>query len=98
MRGVYKIAFKFKLRDALPCNKTKRKITIEKGLRKIDYELDVVNFIRFQLQTRSLLKQLFTTAKRKAERDLKSHLYNDQPSASDDSGNIDPDPFEELPP
>ncbi len=99
MRGVYKIAFKFDLKGAFSCNKTKRMITIEKGLRKIDYELNVVNFIRFQLQTRSLLKQLFTISKRKAARDLKSHLYSDQPSASDDSGNIDPDPFEheELP-
>ncbi len=92
MRGVYKIAFKFKLRDSFPCNKTKRKIAKEKGLRKIDYELDVVNFIRFQLQTRSLLKQLFTTEKRKAASDFKSHLVSDQPSASDDSGIIDPDP------
>ena len=41
-----------------------------------------------------MLKQLFTTSKRKAARDLKSHLYSDQPSVSDDSGNIDPDPFE----
>ena len=47
MRGVYKIAFKFKLRDAFYCNKNKRKIAIEKGLRKIDNELNVVNFIRF---------------------------------------------------
>ena len=72
MRGVYKIAFKFKLRDGLSCNKTKRKIAVDKGLRKIDYELDVANFIRFQLQTRNLLRQLFTTEKINKARDLKS--------------------------
>ncbi len=98
MRRVYKIAFKFRLRDAFYCNKTKRKITLDRGLGKIDYELDVVNFIRFQLQTRSLLKQLFTAEKRKAARDLKSHLDCDQPSASDDSGNMEPDPFENVEP
>ncbi len=94
MRGVYKIAFEFKLRDLSSCNKTKRKMAIEKGLRKIDYDLDVVNFIRFQLQTRSLLKQMVTTEKRKAARNLKSHLESDTSHASDDSGNMYSDPFE----
>ena len=94
MTGVFKIAFKFKLGELPSCNKTKRKKAMEKGLRKIDGELDVVNFIRFQLQTRSLLKQLFTTENRKSAKDLKSHLYSDPSHASDESGNIDPDPFE----
>jgi hypothetical protein len=66
MRGVYKTAFKFKLRDASSCKKTKRKLAMDRGQQRIDYELDVVNFIRFQLQTRSLMKQLFTTERRKA--------------------------------
>ena len=69
-------------------------MAIEKGLRKIDYDLDVVNFIRFQLQTRSLLKQLFTTEQRKTAKDLKSHFDSDPSDASDESDNIDPDPFE----
>ncbi len=50
---------------------------MNRGLGRIDYELDVVNFIRFQLQTHSLLKQLFTADKRKAASDLKSHLNSD---------------------
>ncbi len=94
MTGVFKVAFKFKLRDLPDCNKTKRKKTIEKGLTRIDGELDVVNFIRFQLQTRSLLKQLFTAEQRKSAKDLKSHINSDPSDASDESGNIDPDPFE----
>ena len=88
MRGVYKIAFEFKLKDLSSCNKTKRRIAIEKGLRRIDYDLDVINFIRFQLQTRNLLKQLVTTDKIKAAKDLKSHLDNDHQSASDDSSDL----------
>jgi hypothetical protein len=98
VRRVFKIAFKFELKDASWCNKTKRKIAIDRGLRKIDYELDVVNFIRFQLQTRSLLKQLFTAEKRQAARNLKPHHDCDQPSASDDSSNMEPDPFEQVEP
>ena len=77
MTGVFKVAFKFKLRDLPSCNKTKRKKAMEKGKRLIDGELDVVNFIRFQLQTRSLLKQLFTTEKRKSAKDLKYHFDSD---------------------
>ena len=94
MTGVFKVAFKFKLADLPSCNKTKRKKAIEKGLSKIDGELDVVNFIRFQLQTRSLLKQLFTTEQRKSAKDLKSHIDSGPSDASDESGNINPDPFE----
>ena len=94
MTGVFKVAFKFKLGDLPSCNKTKRKKAIEKGLSKIDGELDVVNFIRFQLQTRSLLKQLFKTEQRKSAKDLKSHIDSDPSHASDESGNIDPDPFD----
>ncbi len=94
MKGVFKVAFNFKVRDLPSCNKTKRKKTIEKGLSKIDGELDVVNFIRFQLQTRSLLKQLFTTEQRKSAKDLKSNINSDPSVTSDESGNIDPDPFE----
>ena len=77
MTGVFKVGFKFKLGDLPSCNKTNRKKAIEKGQRKIDGELDVVNFIRFQLQTRSLLKQLFTTEQRKSAKDLKSHINSD---------------------
>ena len=77
MTGVFKVAFKFKLADLPSCNKTKRKKAIQKGLSKIDGELDVVNFIRFQLQTRSLLKQLSTTEQRKSAKDLKSHIDSD---------------------
>ena len=54
----------------------------------------MVNFIRFQLQTRSLLKQLFTTEKIKSAKYLKSHFDSDPSNASDESGNIDPDPFD----
>lgn len=74
---VYTIAFKFKMIYALSCYKIRRKIKMNRGLGRIDYELDVVNFIRFQLQTHSLLKQLFTADKRKAASDLKSHLNSD---------------------
>ena len=81
------------MRDIFPCNKTKRKRAMERGLAKIDDELEVTNFIRFNLQTRSLLKQLFTAEKRKAARDLKFHLDSEQSPASDESGNIEPDPF-----
>ncbi len=94
MTGIVKVAFKFELRDLPSCNKTKRKKAIEKGLSKIDGELDVVKFIRFQLQTRSLLKQLFTSEQRKSAKDLKLHIDSDPSDASDESGNIDPDPFE----
>jgi hypothetical protein len=94
MTGIFRVAFKLKLRDLPSCNKTKRKKAIEKGLSKIDGELDVVNFIRFQFQTRSLLKQLFTAEQRKSAKDLKSHIDSDPSDASDESGNIDPDPFE----
>ena len=41
---------------------------------KIDFDLDVVTFIRFKLQTWSLLKQQVTIEKVKAGRDLKSQL------------------------
>jgi hypothetical protein len=74
---VYKTAFTFNLRDASPCSKTKQKRAEERGLAKIDYELDVANFIRFHLQTRSLLKQLFNAEKRKAANDFKHHLESD---------------------
>ena len=94
MTGVFKVAFKFKLADLPSCNKTKRKKAIEKGLSKIDGELDVVNFIRFQLQTRSLLKQLFTAEQRKSAKNLKTHIESDPSDASDESGNINQDPFE----
>ncbi len=47
MLGVFKVAFKFKLGELLSCIRTKRKKAMEKGLRKIYFELDVVNFIRF---------------------------------------------------
>ena len=33
---VYKIEFKFELKDAFSCNKTKRRIKIDRGLKKID--------------------------------------------------------------
>ena len=72
IRPVFKIALTFNLRDALPCNKTKRKLAIDRGLKKIDAELDVANYIRFHLQTRCLLKQIFTADKRKTATDLKS--------------------------
>ena len=62
-------------------------------MEKISDELDVVNFIRFHLQTRSLLKQLFSAEKRKEARDLKSH-FNIQSPASEESSNMEPDPFE----
>jgi hypothetical protein len=94
MSGVFKTAFKFRLRDAFLCNKTKRRKAIDRGLGKIDDELDVVNFIRFHLQTRSLLKQLFSAEKRKAARDFKSHLNSEQSPASEESSNLEPDPFE----
>ncbi len=94
MTGIFKVAFKLKLEDLPACNKTKRKKAIEKGLSKIHGELDVVNFIRFKIQTRSLLKQLFTTEQRKSAKDLKSHIHSDPSDASDETGNIDPDPFE----
>ena len=81
--GVFKVAFKFKLRELPSCNKTKRKKAMEKGLRKIDGELDVVKFIRYQLQTRSLLKQLFTTEQRKSAKDLKPHIDSDPSNATD---------------
>jgi hypothetical protein len=82
----------------LSCNKTKRRIKIDKGLSKIDDELDVVNFIRFKLQTRNLLKQLFRIEQRRQARNLKSHLDSDQQSASDDSCNMESDPFENKKP
>jgi hypothetical protein len=47
--------------------------------------LDVANFIRFHLQTRNLLKQLFNAEKRKAAKDLKSHLESDRIPDSDES-------------
>ena len=83
MSKVYKIAFKFTLKDASPCNKTKRKRAEERGLEKIDYELDVVNFIRFHLQTRILLKQLFNDENWRASRDFKHYLDSDQIPDSD---------------
>ncbi len=82
---VNKTALKFSLRDAPPCNKTKQKRAVERGLEKIDNELDVASFIRFHLQTRNLLKQLFNAEKRKAAEDLKSHLDSDQIPDSDES-------------
>jgi hypothetical protein len=71
---VYKTAFKFNLRDFSPCNKTKMRRALDRGLAKIDDELDVSNFIRFHLQSRGFFKQLLTSEKRKAARDLKYHL------------------------
>ena len=87
---VYKTALKISLRDALPFTKTKKMKAIERGIAKIDFELDVVNFIRFHLQTRSLLKHLVSAEKRKKARDLKCHLDSDQIPDSDQSAEIDP--------
>jgi hypothetical protein len=49
MRGVFKIEFKFELRDLLPCRKTERRRAVNRGQAKIDDELDVASFIRFHL-------------------------------------------------
>ncbi len=91
--AVFRTAFKFNLRDLFPCNKTKTRRAIDRGLAKIDDELDVANVIRLHLQSRWFFKQLFTKEKRKAARDLKSHLDTEQSPASDESGNNEPDPF-----
>jgi hypothetical protein len=93
LTAVYRTAFKFNLRVLFPCNKTKMRRAIDRGLAKIDDELDVANVIRLHLQSRWFFKQLFTKEKRKAARDLKSHLYSDQSPDSDESGNMKPDPF-----
>ena len=76
-----------------PCNNTDRRRAINRGIAKIGDELDVANVIRFRLQSHRLFKQLFTTEKRKAAMDLKSHLNSDQSPASDESENKEPDPF-----
>jgi hypothetical protein len=47
--------------------------------------LDVASFIRFHLQTRNLLKQLFKAEERKAAKDLKYHLDSDKLPDSDES-------------
>ena len=75
--GVFKTKFNIKLGDLLPCNNKRVKDRGLKGLRVIDDKLDVANFIRFHLQTRGLLKQLFTAEKRKAAKNLLSHLHSD---------------------
>lgn len=62
---------------------------------KINYELDVVNFVRIQMKTRSLLKQLITVEKKVAATNLKSYLDSDQQSASDDS-EMQSDPFSQA--
>ena len=35
--------------ESLPCRKTKRKQSIENGMKMIYQELDIINFIRFEL-------------------------------------------------
>ncbi len=50
---------------------------------KISKELDVANFIKFHLGTRTLLKQLFSREKRKAARVFQRHLESDQSPDSD---------------
>jgi len=92
--GVFKIAFKFKLADLRTCNKTKRKKAIEKGKKKIEDELDIIHFIRFQVQTRSLLKQLCTTEEQKKAKDLKCYLHSNH--VSEESDNPGSDPFETI--
>ena len=59
-----------------------------KGLRVIDKNLDVANFIRFNLQTRGLLKQLFDSEKRRAAKDFKNHIDSDQVGSD---GSSEPD-------
>ena len=93
MSGVFKTAFKFKLWDSFICNKAKRRKAINIGLGKINNELDVIKFVRFHLQTRSLMKQLFTAEQRKAAKDLKFHLNSEQSPASEDSSNMQPEPL-----
>ena len=56
----------------------------------------MANFIRCHLQTYSLLKKLFAAGMKKAGKDLKSHLNSVQSPCSDESGNIEPDPFEQI--
>jgi len=73
--GVFKTKSSIKLGDFVPCSK--KRVNALKGLKVIDDKLDVANFIRFHLQTRGLLKQLFTKEKRKAAKDFKSHLESD---------------------
>ena len=85
MSSVYKIPFNFKLQDAFPCSKTKTRRQIDRGLAKIEKQLDVANFIRDHLQMRQLLKQLFDLEQRKAARDLKLHLDSSQSSDSEES-------------
>lgn len=93
---VYKTEFKISLRDALPFSKTKKMKAIERGIAKIVFELDVVNFIRFHLQTRSLLKHLVSAEKRKKAKDLKCHLDSDQIPDSDQSVELDPQKHLEI--
>ena len=50
--------FVFKWRDALPCRKTKQRRVRDRGLKRIERELDVLHFIRFHFQMRGLLKIL----------------------------------------
>ena len=95
MGAIFKTSFRFKLQEVFYCKKTKRRRAKDRGLAKIRSELDVANFIRFHLTTRSLIKQLFTAEKMKAARDHKSHLESDQSPASDESSNIEPDSINE---
>jgi len=44
--GVFKIAFKFRLKDLRTCHKTKRRKALENGMQKIEDELDIVHFVR----------------------------------------------------
>ncbi len=62
---------------------------------KIEEELDLAYFIRLHLKTQDFFKYLLSQEKRKAARDLKHHLNSDQSPASDDSCNIEPDPFDD---
>ena len=80
----------------MPCNNKRVKDRGLKGLRVIDDKLDVANFIRFHLQTRGLLKQLFTAEKRKAAKNLLSHLHSDQ-AASVGSSDIESDGHKTTP-
>ncbi len=64
----------------------------------IDENLDVANFIRFNLQTRGLLKQLFDSEKRRAAKDFKNHIDSDkvgsdgssEPDGHREDNNIEP--------
>jgi len=75
--GVFKTKFDIKMGDLMPCRNKRQKNKGLKGLRVIDENLDVANFIRFNLQTRGLLKQLFDSEKRRAAKDFKNHIDSD---------------------